>query len=124
MMMLTQSIAPSRSEIGGRDGLARQRGRAARERDTALLQTKDLCRRVERRVDVLLDNDEGAPLRDDRRQAGIEVAHYDRSQAEAELITQEKARIRHQRAADRRHLLLAAGESGDRQAARLRGGQE
>ncbi len=49
-------------------------------------------------------------LGDDRRQARIDVADDDRREAEADLVAQQKLRIRHQRAADRDHLLLAAGQ--------------
>src|SRR5208337_5095366 len=87
-----------------------QLGGMAGESDPALLQAVDLFRRMERLDDILLDNDEGNRFGDDLRQAGIEVAHHDRRKAKAELIAQQQAWVRHQRAADRRHLLLAAGE--------------
>ncbi len=41
-------------------------------------------------------------------QRGIDLAHHDRRQPEADLVAQQQSRVRHQRAADRHHLLLAA----------------
>ncbi len=42
--------------------------------------------------------------------AGIDVADDHRGEAEADLVAEQKLGVRHQRAADRHHLLLAAGE--------------
>src|SRR6516165_4405885 len=107
MTMLTQSIALG-SEIRRRDCIARQRRGTARERDAPFLQTEDFYRCPERLDDVLLDNDQAAAFGDDRGKARVNVAHHDRREAEAKLVAEKKARIRHQRATDRRHLLLAA----------------
>jgi hypothetical protein len=49
---------PSRSEVSGRDRLARQRRGRAGERDAALLRAIDVVCRLERLYDVLLDDDE------------------------------------------------------------------
>ena len=49
-------------------------------------------------------------LGNDRRDARVDVADHDRSEAEADLVAQQQRRIRHQRAADGDHLLLAAGQ--------------
>src|SRR5262245_52663411 len=111
MMMLTHSIAMtrsqlSRSEVSGRDRLARQRRGRTGERDAALLQAIDVACRLERLHDVLLDDDEGAAFGDDRGQAGIDLAHHDRRETEADLVAEEKFRIGHQRAPNRDHLLL------------------
>ena len=54
------------------------------------------------------------------RQRGVDVADDDRREAEADLVAQEQARVGHQRAADRGHLLLAAGERRRRRASPLR----
>ena len=42
--------------------------------------------------------------------ARVDVADDDRREAEADLVAEQKPRIGHQRAADRGHLLLAAGQ--------------
>ena len=44
------------------------------------------------------------------RQPRIDVADDDRREPEADLVAQQEVRVRHQRAADGDHLLLAAGE--------------
>src|SRR6516164_1801377 len=124
MMMLTHSIAVtrsqlSRSEVGGRDRLARERRGRAGERDAALLQAIDVVCRLERLHDVLLDDDERTAFGDDRGQAGIDLAHHDRRETETDLVAEQKFRVGHQRAADRDHLLLAARERGARDMAAL-----
>ena len=58
------------------------------------------------------------PLCLDARQRLVDVADDDRREAEADLVAEQHARVRHQRAADRGHLLLAAGQ---RVARRVRG---
>src|SRR5262249_61190413 len=99
MMMLTHSIAMtrsqlSRSEVRGRDRLARQRRRRAGERDATLLQAIDVVCRLERLHDVLLDDDEGTAFGDDRGQAGIGLAHPDGRQTRADLVAEETFRVR------------------------------
>ena len=82
----------------------------ALQRDAAFLQAIDLARGLERLRDVLLDHDQRQALRHDRRQPRVDVAHHDRRQSEADLVAQQQARVRHQRARDGAHLLLAAGQ--------------
>src|SRR5262249_23376179 len=82
----------SRSEVSGRDRLARERRGRAGERDAALLQAIDVVRRLERLHDVLLDDDEGAAFGDDRRQAGIDLAHHDGRETETDLVAEQKFR--------------------------------
>ena len=50
------------------------------------------------------------PSARDARHRGVDLADHDRRQAERELVAQQHRRVAHQRAADRHHLLLAAGE--------------
>src|SRR5262249_56245900 len=71
----------------------------------------------ERLHDVLLYDDQRTAFGDDRGQAGIDLAHHDGRETEADLVAEEKFRIGHQRASERDHLLLAAGERGARQVA-------
>src|SRR6266436_9152050 len=109
----------SRSEVRGRDRLARQRRGRAGERDAALLQAIDVVCRLERLHDVLLDDDQRAAFGDDRGQAGVDLAHHDGRETEADLVAEEEFRIGHERAPERDHLLLAARERGARHVAAL-----
>ena len=59
------------------------------------------------------------PSRLMRRQRVVDVADDDRREAEAELVAEQQPRVGHQRAADRDHLLLAAGERRRRRVAPL-----
>jgi hypothetical protein len=60
--------------------------------------------------EVLFDQDHAGAARLDVRERGIDVANDDRREAKAELVAKKDARIRHQAAADRDHLLLPAGQ--------------
>ena len=89
------------------------------QRDAAFLQAIDVARGLQRLHDVLLDDDERQALGDDRRNARVDVADHDRREAEADLVAQQQPRVRHQRAADGDHLLLAAGQRRRRLVAAL-----
>ena len=104
----------------------RSRGRRARSRprraarrpgppvDLAVDQDVGAVGDLERAVDVLLDEQDRRPL---VAQAGEELEDLvddDRRQPERRLVEQEQPRARHQRPADREHLLLAAGERARR----------
>ena len=80
------------------------------KRDAALLQAIDVARGLQRLHDVLLDDDQRDAFGDDRREPRVDVADDDRREAEADLVAQQQPRVRHQRAADGDHLLLAAGQ--------------
>src|SRR5580700_5318912 len=120
MRMLSHSIAAaSKTEIRCRDrGAIEIPGRRA-ERQAALLKTIEAYRSVERAIDVLLDQHNGDAFGGDGAEALIDVADDDRRQAQRELIAQQEPRVGHQGAADRRHLLLAAGQSRRRQVAQF-----
>ena len=60
--------------------------------------------------EILLDQDHAGAARLDVGKRGIDVADDDRREAEAELVAEQDARVRHQAAADGDHLLLAAGQ--------------
>src|SRR5262249_62122764 len=105
MMMLTHSIAVtrsqlSRSEVSGRDRLAGERRGRAGERDAALLQAIDVVCRLERLHDVLLDDDQRTAFGDDRGQAGIDFAHHDGRETEADLVAEEELWVGPPRAGD------------------------
>ena len=48
----------------------------------------------------------------DLGERGIKGANHHRGQAETDFIAEQHLGVRHQSAADRQHLLLAAGERG------------
>ena len=74
----------------------------------ALHEAVDPVRRLERGGQILLDDQHrgAAPL--DLGERGVDVLDHRRRQAERKLVAEQDARIGHQRAADRDHLLLAA----------------
>ena len=60
---------------------------------------------------MLLDDDGRQPLlAEQRAQCREQFLHDDRRQALGRLVEQQQARIGRERAADRQHLLLAAGQ--------------
>src|SRR5215470_7960881 len=107
---------PSYAKIGGRNGIARQGCSCAGKRHTTFLQTVDIRGRRQRLHDVLLDDHNREAFAHDRRKARINVAHDDWSEAEADLVTEEEFGVGHQRAPERDHLLLSAGQRRARHA--------
>jgi len=67
-----------------------------------------MARCLQRLHDVLLNDDEGQALGCNRRNAGVDIADHDLRETKANLVAQQKPRVRHQRADDCDHLLLAA----------------
>ena len=63
---------------------------------------------------VLLHQQDRHALGVDAADDGEGVLHQDRRQPEARLVEHQEPRLRHQRAADHQHLLLAAGERAGR----------
>src|SRR3954465_14117309 len=79
--------------------------RAARLEDHAAV------REVERKLHVLLDEEDGdAMLVADAADHSADFLHHPRREAEKRLVDHQELRPRHQAARDRHHLLLAAGE--------------
>src|SRR5919197_294575 len=76
------------------------------ERDLARLEDVAAVRDVERHQGVLLDEQDRRALRDDL----ADPLDEDRREPHRRLIEQQQLRARHQRPADRHHLLLAARE--------------
>src|SRR3990167_8514276 len=97
-------------EVGARDRLAREPARCAGESDAAVLEAHHPVRDAERDADVLLDYDQRQAFAHQPRQSVVDRLHDARREAERYLVAQQQARIAHQRAADRRHLLLASGK--------------
>ena len=87
-------------------------GRRAFEDDAPAVEDEDVVGHVEDQLGVLLDEDDGEPFgleaADRRHDLGQDLWR----QSLRRLVHQQHARIRHQGAADREHLLLAAGERG------------
>ena len=85
------------------------RFRVVGERHMARLEDVAAVRDVERHQGVLLDEQDRRSLLvhlDDRLEDAL---HKDRRETHRRLVQHEQRRARHQRAADRAHLLLAAG---------------
>src|SRR3954452_12095908 len=99
------------AEIAGGNALIRRdvAGLAA-EHELAELHDVGLIRDLERGLRVLLDQQHGdaggTQLGDDAENVGDD----DRGEAEARLVQHQELGLAHQRAAHRKHLLLAAGE--------------
>ena len=85
-------------------------GGAALERHPADLEHDRAIRDRERHRRVLLDEHDGDALAVDLADHLAELLDDARRQAQRGLVEQQHARAGHQRAADREHLLLAAGE--------------
>ena len=98
------------SEIGVRQLLRLQPLRRASQRHPPLQQAIDPLGGRERALDVLLDQHDRGALAADVGERAIDLLDHDGSKPERYLVAQQEPRIRHQRATDRRHLLLAAGE--------------
>ena len=103
---------PSIPEVRLRNLLARERARGTRQRHAALLQTVQPARHHLRHADVLLDDDRRQPTRAHARQDVVDLLHHDGRQAERDLVADQQARVAHQGAPDRHHLLLPARQRG------------
>src|SRR5919108_296737 len=88
--------------------------RRAFDGHAAAVEDDDVVGDVEHEPGVLLDEEDGQPLRLEAPDGGHDFGDDLRRQALRGLVHQEYARIRHQRTGDREHLLLPAGErAGD-----------
>src|SRR4051812_13612433 len=76
----------------------------------ALLEHEVAVGELGQRLDLLVDDDDRQASAFQRVQPGPDLLAYDRREALGRLVEDEEARIGHERAADRQHLLLAAGE--------------
>src|SRR5262245_7602373 len=84
--------------------------RGALERDAPCLHDVPARRDPERHPGILLDHQHGRAVALDRRDDREHRFHHCRREAERRLVEQHEAGARHQRAPDRQHLLLTAGE--------------
>src|SRR4051794_31609607 len=69
-----------------------------------------MARRSQRERRVLLHDDDRRALLVHRAERLEDLAHDERREPERGLVEEEKPRLRHHRASEREHLLLAAGE--------------
>src|SRR3989442_1852264 len=101
------------SEVRASDGVVpAELGRRPRHDDAARLEEVGVIGEVERRRDVLLDEqDAHALLAVDGAHDAEDLAGDERRESERGLVEEEQARPQHERAPDREHLLLAPGEA-------------
>ena len=83
--------------------------RVVRERDRPRLHHVTAVGDVERHERVLLDEEDRRPLLVDLDDDLEDPLDEDRRQAHRRLVEEQELRLRHQRASDRAHLLLASG---------------
>src|SRR6266852_4500028 len=76
-------------------------------------------RALEGGLDVLLDDQDRRALPIERADDLHQALHHQRRETERKLVDHEQARTRHERAADRDHLLLATGERRSQRAEAL-----
>src|SRR5260221_12150633 len=102
------------AEVGPADRLvAGELAALPREGDAADLEDGGGVGRAEGQVGVLLDHQDGGPvLPVDGADDVEDLPDDDRRQAQRRLVEEEQLRVEHQRARDRKHLLLATGEGG------------
>ena len=77
-------------------------------RDLAHFEHIAVIGRLQRGARILLDQQNRHAELTQRRDDAQDLPHHDRRKPEARLIEQQKPRLRHQRAAERQHLPLAA----------------
>ena len=102
------------AEIGGRDPVAAQFDGIALQDHPPFEQHGDRGGDAHGALGILLDNDAGDAAPVDRRDPLVDLVDDDGRQAERQLVEQDQLRRRHERPADRDHLLLAAGHLRDR----------
>ena len=99
----------------GRHHLFRRAGRA----DGAGLEQIGAVDHLQHLLHVLLDDQHREPAGADALHQFEHLLHHDRRQPRRRLVEQQQFRVRHQRAADRAHLLLAARHGAGHLAAPL-----
>src|SRR6266481_2657451 len=107
-----ERIRPSEdAEVLGYDGIIEPDliGPAAKHH-AASIDNDDIVGEIERELDVLLDEDDGLPFGFELRDGAANLCDQLRREPLGWLVHQQHARIAHERASDREHLLLATGE--------------
>src|SRR5262245_43691736 len=114
-------VARRVAEIELLDVAVRQQARAiAVEHDASVLQHIAIVGDRERHGGALLDDHDGdAELVADLLEPRHQVLDHDRRKAERQFVDQQKLRLAHQRARNREHLALTAGEEPGHAAAQI-----
>src|SRR5258708_28038713 len=109
--LLASDSKASHPEIAPPDAvIAAQRRRIPLPDDAALLDDVMAVGEAGQRGEVLVDDQDGEAERLEAREAAPDLGAHQRRQTLGRFVEDKKARIGHQGAADRQHLLLAAGE--------------
>src|SRR5437867_1683375 len=104
---VTAALEIGRAHLGPGEELAA----AAGERDAAVDHDVTAVGELQRVIGVLLDQEYGQPLLLVELAQHLEdLPHDQRRQTKGRLVEEKEPRPAHQRAGDREHLLLAAGE--------------
>ena len=112
------------AEIGFRDLFAAQRAGRPLDRDRAFQHADGAARGRHGALEVLLDQQHRDAGRFQRLEPGVDAIDDQRRKPERHLVEQQEVRVHHQRAPDRRRLLLAARQcAGERAAALLEVGK-
>src|SRR5262249_50998377 len=99
------------AEVLGDDGVVElDLGRGAAEHHAPGIDDDDVVGKIERELDVLLDQHDRLALGLDLRDGAADLGDELRREPLRGLVQEEHTRIAHQGAADGEHLLLAAGE--------------
>src|SRR5260370_40526812 len=107
--VLASDSKASPREIAPPDAfIAAQRRRIALPDDAALLDDVMAVGDAGQRREVLVDDQDGEAERLEAREAAPDLGADQRRQALGRFVEDEEARVGHQGAADRQHLLLAA----------------
>src|SRR5438552_12455641 len=115
MIVSTQIIerrasSASGAEVGARELIETHAPRLSVQGHPPLEQAIDSIGRAGGALDVLLDQDDRGALVPDASERHVDLIDDEGGQAERDLVAQEKLRIRHERAADRDHVLLTSRE--------------
>src|SRR5256884_4142956 len=104
-------VSPPAGRVGVVAGLAGpELGRGAAPGDLALLEDVVRVGDPRQRGQVLVDQQDRLSARHEVLEAAPDLRPDERGEPLRRLVTDEQARVRHEGAADREHLLLAAGE--------------
>src|SRR5262249_5904970 len=122
MIVFIQYTAKSRSyaEVGGLNFVARQLAWTTLQGHPAFLHAVHAISGPQRPLNVLLNDQDRCSFGANAWHCSIDVANDDRSEAETELVAEQKSGICHQGPTDRQHLLLTAREGRRRCKAPLR----
>src|SRR5215510_6501475 len=118
---IAASVARCLAEIELLDIAVRQQScTIAVEHDSSVLENIAIVGDLERYRSALLDDDNGDPeLRANLHEPHGQVFDHHRGQTKRQLVDQQQLRLAHERARDREHLSLAAGQEARKAAAQV-----